>query len=89
MRLNEIKAELYDVIVANPRYGSHKEGRGLPYDEAHRLLIDTFEDYKTPMFREEPRNIAWERAGNDAIKLTNKRNGLVIFFYLRDASNRR
>ena len=89
MRLNEIKEEVFDVIVATPRGGSHKEGKALPYDQARQLLIRTFEEYKVPMFREEPKNVEWDWINEDQVKLRNTRTGVVIFFWLRNASNKR
>lgn len=101
MKLDEIKATLieglresnpdarYDVIVASPKRGGHKEAVNLPYDEARQVLIRTFEEYRTPMFRDEPQNIEWKWIGKDEAGLTNNRTGLVIFFYLRDVSNKR
>ena len=88
MRFDEIEG-LYDVVVATPRGGSHKEGHALPYKEARQKLIRTFEDYKTPMYREDPQNVDWEWMKEDQVKLTNSRNGVVIFFWLRNVDNKR
>jgi len=88
MRFDEIKEEVYDIVVATPRSGSFLEGSSLPYKEARQKLIRTFEAYKVPMFREEPQNVDWEWMNDDQVKLTNSRTGVVIFFWLRNASNK-
>ena len=90
MKLDEIQDDkLYDVIVASPKRGGHKEAVDLPYDEARQALIRAFEEYRTPMFREEPQNVEWKWISKDEAGLTNNRTGVVIFFYLRDVSKKR
>ena len=90
MKLGEIQDDkLYDVIVASPKQGGHKEAVDLTYDDARQALIRAFEEYKVPMFREEPGNVEWKWISKDEVGLTNNRTGLVIFFYLRDVSNKR
>jgi len=86
--VRNLKGSVYDVIVANPKRGSHKEAKGLPYEEARQVLIRTMEDYRTPMFREEPQSVSHKWIGTDKVRITNSRTGLVIFFYLRNASNK-
>lgn len=86
--VRNLKGSVYDVIVANPKRGSHKEARSLPYEEARQILIRTMEDYRTPMFREEPQSVSHEWLGDDKVKITNSRTGLEIFFYLRNVSDK-
>jgi len=86
--VRDLKGSAYDVIVANPKMGSHKEAKALPYEEARQVLIRTMEEYRTPMFRDEPQNVSHEWISNDEVKITNSRTGLEIFFYLRNVDNK-
>lgn len=85
----EAKDRLYDVVVANPKLGSYRDGTNMSYREARRQLVNLANEHFSDIFRDDPQGIEQEWQNYDAVKVKWSTTGSVTFYYLRDVTEKK